>query len=321
MKKILVTGCAGFIGFHLSKLLLEKENIKIVGIDNINDYYDPKLKNDRLNILKKNKKFIFYKFNLINKSRLIETIKKENIEIIFHLAAQAGVRHSLESPEDYIDNNITVFLNILESARSLKIKKILYASSSSVYGDCSDKLLNELSKENPAQFYAISKKTNELMASAYSQLFKLNLVGIRFFTVYGPYGRPDMALFKFTKNILNSQSIEIFNKGKHKRNFTYVTDAVQILYEIYKFKFKKRHEIFNIANIKNYSLSQYIKEIEACLNKKAKKKFLPLQLGDIANVRADISKILKVTKYKNFTPLKIGVERFISWYKKYYNVK
>jgi UDP-glucuronate 4-epimerase len=159
------------------------------------------------------------------------------------------------------------------------------------------------------------------MASAYSQLFKLNLVGIRFFTVYGPYGRPDMALFKFTKNILNSQSIEIFNKGKHKRNFTYVTDAVQILYEIYKFKFKKRHEIFNIANIKNYSLSQYIKEIEACLNKKAKKKFLPLQLGDIANVRADISKILKVTKYKNFTPLKIGVERFISWYKKYYNVK
>lgn len=321
MNKILVTGCGGFIGFHLTKLLLEKEPNTIIGIDNLNNYYDPKIKYDRINILKKNKKFFFYKFNLKNKSKLTKIIKKEKINVIFHLAAQAGVRHSLERPQDYVDNNITVFLNILEVARSQKIKKILYASSSSVYGDCKDRSLNECSKDEPAQFYAVSKKTNELMASAYSKLFKLKLIGIRFFTVYGPYGRPDMALFKFTKNILNSKPIEIFNKGKHKRNFTYVTDAVEILYKIYKLKLKKKHEVFNIANIKNYSLLQYIKQLETCLDKKITKKLLPLQLGDIPNVRADIGKILKITKHKNFTPLKIGIEKFVLWYKNYYNVK
>ncbi len=317
----MITGCAGFIGFHLSQFYLKK-NFKIVGIDNINNYYDQKLKKDRIKILNKlgKKNFIFCKKDLRNKSALENIFKKYKIKEIFHLAAQAGVRHSLKKPEDYISNNINGYLNILEFSRKYKIKKIFYASTSSVYGLNRSSNISEFSDTNkPIQFYAVTKKTNELMSYAYNKLYNLDLVGLRFFTIYGPWGRPDMALFKFTKNILEHKKIDVHNFGKHSRNFTYIDDAIRAIDAIYRNNDKK-FDIYNIASPKSVELKDYIKKIENCLGIKSIQNKLPLQKGDVEKVSANIFKLKKIYKTKKITNVDIGIKKFIDWYRKYYNV-
>ena len=318
--KILVTGCAGFIGFHLSSFLLKK-NIKVIGIDNINDYYDINLKKNRLKILKTYKKFSFNKFDLINKKKLDLVIKKNRIKIIIHLAAQAGVRYSIKNPNSYFKNNLEVFFNILEVSRFYKINHLMFASTSSVYGENLSYPSKESSNtDNPLSFYAATKKSNEIMAYTYSNIFKLPCTGLRFFTVYGPYGRPDMALFKFTKNILENKKIELFNNGNHARDFTYIDDVIDGIFSIIKKpkKHKIPFSIFNIGNGNSKKLKDYIKLIEKNLALKAKVKKLPMQAADIKKTHSDISNL---NLYSGYTPkvnIEIGVKRFINWYREYY---
>jgi len=318
--KILVTGCAGFIGFHLCNFLLKK-NIKVIGIDNINDYYDTGLKKNRLKILRDNKNFLFSKFDLINKKKLNLIVKKNSIKIIIHLAAQAGVRYSIKNPNSYFKNNLEVFFNILEISRVYKINHLIFASTSSVYGEN----LNYPSEENfntdePLSFYAATKKSNEILAYSYSNIFNLPCTGLRFFTVYGPYGRPDMALFKFTKNILENKKIELFNNGNHARDFTYIDDVINGIFLIIN-KPKKNYKPFNILNIGNGNsrkLKEYIKLIEQNLGLKAKIKKLPLQKADIKKTHSDITKFNLYTGYKPKVSIEVGIKKFIDWYKEYY---
>ena len=318
--KILVTGCAGFIGYHLSSYLLKK-NIKVVGIDNINDYYDINLKINRLKLLKSNKNFSFNKFDLINKKKLELIVKKNHIKIIIHLAAQAGVRYSIKNPNSYFKNNLEVFLNILEISRLYKIRHLMFASTSSVYGDN----INYPSKENfntdnPLSFYAATKKSNEIMAYTYSNIFNLPCTGLRFFTVYGPYGRPDMALFKFTKNIIENKKIELFNNGNHSRDFTFIDDAINGIISLINKpkKHKIPFSIFNIGNGNSKKLKEYIKCIEQNLGLKAKITKLPLQKGDIKKTHSDITKLNLYTGYNPKIGIEVGIKKFIDWYKKYY---
>jgi len=318
--KILVTGCAGFIGFHLSLFLLKK-NIKVIGIDNINEYYDVRLKKDRLKILKTYKKFSFNKFDLINKKKIDLIIKKNGIKIIIHLAAQAGVRYSIKNPNSYFKNNLEVFFNILEVSRFNKINHLVFASTSSVYGDN----FNFPSKEDfntdkPLSFYAATKKSNEIMAYTYSNIFKLPCTGLRFFTVYGPYGRPDMALFKFTKNILENKKIELFNNGNHARDFTYIDDVVDGIFSIINKPEKQKipFSIFNIGNGNSKKLKEYINLIEKNLGLKAKIVKLPLQKGDIKKTSSDITKLNLCTGYNAKINIEVGIKKFIDWYKEYY---
>ena len=316
--KILVTGCAGFIGFHLSKHLLE-ENNNVIGVDNINNYYDPNLKEKRLNILKKNKKFKFYKLDICNEDKIIKVFKKR-IDCVINLAAQAGVRYSLENPDAYFQSNLKGFYNILINSKRFKIKHLIFASTSSVYGNQKLIPIDENSDiTNPIQFYAATKTSNELMASSFSQLYQMKISALRFFTVYGPWGRPDMALFKFTNNILRKKQIDIYNFGKHKRDFTYIDDCVNAIKLIINAKKKrKKFEVFNIANGKSEKLEKYIKIIERELKLKAKKKYLPLQKGDIQTTSANINKIKKFVKYKPSVNIETGIKKFIEWYKFYY---
>ena len=316
--KILVTGCAGFIGFHLSKHLLE-ENNNVIGVDNINNYYDPNLKEKRLNILKKNKKFKFYKLDICNEDKIIKVFKKR-IDCVINLAAQAGVRYSLENPDAYFQSNLKGFYNILINSKRFKIKHLIFASTSSVYGNQKLIPIDENSDiTNPIQFYAATKTSNELMASSFSQLYQMKISALRFFTVYGPWGSPDMALFKFTNNILRKKQIDIYNFGKHKRDFTYIDDCVNaIKLIIHAKKKRKKFEVFNIANGKSEKLEKYIKIIERELKLKAKKKYLPLQKGDIQTTSANINKIKKFVKYKPSVNIETGIKKFIEWYKFYY---
>ena len=324
MNYILVTGCAGFVGFHLARKLLKNKKIKVVGVDNFSNYYDIKLKNKRIDILKKESKnnFIFFKINLLNYNSIKKIFNLYKISYIFHLAAQAGVRHSLSNPRAYISNNISVFLNILELSKENKIKHLVYASTSSVYGNNKNFPLKEnLRTDTPIQFYAVTKKTNELMAYAYNNLYNIRSTGLRFFTLYGPWGRPDMALFKFTENIYKKKKIQIYNYGNHMRNFTYIDDAINMILKIYKVKKNQdTYRIFNIANPKVIKLKNYILKIEKYIGFKSIKTKLPLQKGDIKDVKADISKILKLTNYNKFTSIDKGINEFIKWFKKYYNV-
>ena len=321
-KKILVTGHLGFIGFHCVKKLLDK-GLNVVGIDSLNNYYDVNLKKSRLAELNnhKNKNFESIIHNLAN----IETkdlLKKLSPNIIINLAAQAGVRHSLKNPEDYVENNIYSYLNILEYAKEHDVEKIVYASTSSVYGGNEKLPFSETDEViKPLQFYAVTKRTNELMSEAYSSLYGIKSIGLRFFTVYGPFGRPDMALFLFTKNILDDLPIDVFNTGKHMRNFTYVDDIVEgvVSAAIKKPKFSmKDHEIFNLASREQIDLMDFIKEIEINLGKKAKMNFLPLQKGDVPSTASDISKMEKFFDYSPKTSMKEGVKNFIDWYLEYY---
>ncbi len=318
--RILVTGCAGFIGYHLSNYLL-KNNHEVIGIDNINNYYDVNLKKTRIKLLKNYKKFKFNKFDLINYKKLNMTIKQFDIKYVVHLAAQAGVRYSIKNPKTYFKNNLEVFFNVLEASKDNKIKHLIFASTSSVYGENNNFPLKENDNtDKPLSFYAATKKSNEILAHSYSFLYKLPSTALRFFTVYGPYGRPDMALFKFTKNILENKKIELYNNGNHSRDFTYISDVVSGIISIIK-KPKKANAPFNIFNIgrgNSQKLKYYLNSIEKKLNKNAKIKKLPLQLGDIKKTHSDISSLKKYSNYLPTTDIDEGVSEFIDWYLHYY---
>jgi len=334
-EKILITGVAGFIGFHLALKLLKK-NFLVVGVDNINNYYDIKLKIDRLKQIKKlkNKKFIFYKADITQKSKIKKIFLKEKITYVINLAAQAGVRYSLKNPYAYIKNNLTGFFNILHLSKEFKIKHLIYASTSSVYG-MNKKLpfLENQEVNHPLQLYAATKRSNELMAHSYSYLYQLPTTGLRFFTVYGPWGRPDMALFLFVRNMLKKKPINIFNNGNHKRDFTYIDDIVDGIYKIiFKIPNSKNFEelqpnnssapfrILNIGNSKKVKLFSFIKEIENNLKVKAKKRYLNLQKGDVIDTWSNTREIKKITNFKSKITYKTGIKRFIEWFKKYYQI-
>ncbi len=328
MNKILITGAAGFIGFHLTKKLM-KDNV-IVAIDNINNYYSKSLKYARLNLLgvdsnynsiSENLKFI----NLdISKSKLIDKLFDEyKFDYVINLAAQAGVRHSINKPLDYIDSNIKGFLNILEASKKYKIKHLIYASSSSVYGGLNTDLFSEnLNVDKPISIYAASKKANELMAHTYSSLFKLPTTGLRFFTVYGPWGRPDMAYYKFTENIINGKTIEVYNQGNMYRDFTYIDDIVDGIVKSLDFIPKKEvpYSIYNIGNNKPIKLNYFIELLEKYTNKKAKINYKEIQKGDLIKTNADINLITNEIGYNPKVTIEDGLKYFVEWYKSYYNI-
>ena len=331
----LITGVAGFIGFSLALKLLKKNKL-VLGIDNLNKYYDINLKKSRLKILKKYKNFSFLKIDLTNDFILKKKLNRKKIKSIYHMAAQAGVRYSLEAPREYIKSNIIGFFNILELSKTKKVKHLIYASSSSVYGANKNFPFDEKNScTHPIQLYAATKISNESMAHSYSSLYNLPTSGIRFFTVYGPWGRPDQALFIFTKNILNKKKINLFNYGNHTRDFTYIDDIVNGIEKIgnsipkgnKKWNPKKPnpsfskypYQIYNIASDRKVKLTKYLDILEKKLNMKAKIKYLPLQKGDVPDVRSSIKKIKNKLNYKPKIKVEIGISRFVDWYKTYYN--
>lgn len=328
--RILITGVGGFIGFHVAKKLIKKNNV-IVGVDNLNTYYDPRLKKKKIEILKnlsrKNKnKFIFYKVNICDNKKISHIFKKFKFQKVIHLAAQAGVRYSLKAPREYLKNNLDGFFNIIDNCRVFKTKRLIFASSSSVYGEQNKGPFKEsLSTDNPIQFYAATKKANEVMAHSYSTLYKIETVCLRFFTVYGPWGRPDMALFDFVKKIIEKKPINLFNNGKHSRDFTYIDDVVDGIKKCLVFKFlkkdKKKFIIFNIGYGKSVKLITFVKTIEQFLRTKAKLNFLPLQKGDIIKTYSNISRTKKYLKYNPKTQISVGINKFVKWYLTYYKIK
>ena len=315
--RILITGVAGFIGFHLSLFLLKK-NINIFGVDNINSYYDTKLKKDRLKQLNIFKNFKFQKLNIQDIS-FAENFKEKNFDCLINLAAQAGVRHSLKDPYTYINSNILGQLNLLEFAKKHDVKKFIYASSSSVYGGNANLPFSTSHRvDNPVSLYAASKKSAELVAECYSHLYEIQCIGLRFFTVYGPWGRPDMATFIFTKKILEDRTIEVFNHGQMERDFTYIDDIINGIFGSLEIKRQFNHKIYNLGNNKPELLEDFIKVIEDNLEKKAKKKYLPIQPGDVEKTYADINESQKDLNFKPLTKIEQGIPKFISWYKSYY---
>jgi UDP-glucuronate 4-epimerase len=318
----LITGSAGFIGFHTCLTLL-KQKKKVVGIDSINNYYSIKLKKKRLDILKDYKNFIFFKQDLCKSSYLLsKIIKKNKIKFVIHLAAQAGVRYSITNPDTYINNNIIGFFNILKAAQENKVKNFVYASSSSVYGNTKKFPLVESNECNePIQLYAATKKSNEQIAHSFSAIYNLTTTGLRFFTVYGPWGRPDMALYKFTKNIIKDVPIDLFNNGKHVRDFSYIDDVVYYILSLTKkFSIKKNKipfRVFNIGNGKPEKLADYLKLIELNLKKKAKINKYNLQKGDVYKTHSSMQKTWKITKKKNHTSIDVGIQKFINWFKEF----
>tara|TARA_A100000164_G_scaffold312948_1_gene291485 strand:- start:160 stop:1170 length:1011 start_codon:yes stop_codon:yes gene_type:complete len=333
--KILITGSSGFIGFHLSKKLLQNKGNKVHGYDSMNNYYDVNLKRSRLNILKKNKNFTFTKSKLENKRTLENVFKKFKPNIVIHLAAQAGVRYSIEQPRVYLDSNITGTYNIIEVSKKLNVKHLIMASSSSVYGANKKIPFKETDKtETQLSIYASTKKSNESMAHSYSNIWKIPITMLRFFTVYGPWGRPDMALFKFTNGILANKKIDIYNNGKMYRDFTFVDDIVNgIELLINKIpnhnqygKFKDDSlspvapfRILNIGNTKKVYLLDFIKEIEKALGKKAIRNYMPLQKGDVKQTVSNTNLLKKLTGYNPKTNYKLGIKKFLNWYLSYYN--
>ncbi len=320
--KILVTGCAGFIGYHLCSKLLENKKVRLYGIDNLNNYYDVNLKKSRLKILKKYKNFIFSRINITNKKKLIDNYKNKKIDFIIHLAAQAGVRHSISNPSEYMDSNVTGFFNILELSKMKKITHLIFASTSSVYGFSDQFPLNENARTDcPESFYAATKKCNEVMAYSYSSIYKIPMTALRFFTVYGDYGRPDMALFKFVKNIMTNKSIEVYNYGNHLRDFTHVDEITYSINKILNIKPKGRvpFEIYNIGGSKPKKLMDFIQIIEKKLGKKAKIKYLPFQIGDVEKTHASSTKLNKKIRKMKSIKLEDGIDRFITWFKSFYN--
>lgn len=316
-EKILITGSAGFIGFHVVKALLESGS-DIIGLDNLNDYYDLNLKKSRNALLEEYGNFKFYKIDLCDYEELKSLFSKEKIDKICHLAAQPGVRYSILNPFAYQKANNEGFLNILECARNLNVKQFVFASSSSVYGG-NKKIPFSVSDrvDNPISLYAATKKSNELVAYVYSHLYGINTIGLRFFTVYGPWGRPDMSYFLFTKAILEDRPIKVFNFGKMKRNFTYIDDVVSgILASLDR---KKGHEIFNLGNDKTVDLIDFIYCLEGYLGKKAKKEFLPMQAGDILETWANIDSSREELNYKPQVAIETGLKRFVDWYKEVYS--
>lgn len=334
--KILVTGSAGFIGYHLSQRLLSRGD-KVIGLDNINDYYDVSLKEARLELLKQQNNFSFYKLDLADQQRIEKLFQDHQFEIVVNLAAQAGVRYSLKNPHAYINSNIVGFTNILEGCRYSQVKHLVFASSSSVYG-ANTKIPFSVhdNVDHPISLYAASKKSNELMAHTYSHLYNLPTTGLRFFTVYGPWGRPDMALFLFTKAILSGQPINVFNYGKMRRDFTYIDDIIEGVTRVIDNlpqpnpdwsgenpdpgTSKAPYKIYNIGNNNPVELLHFIEVIESCLGMKAKRNMLPMQPGDVPINYADVDDLMKDVGFKPNTPIEVGVQRFMDWYKNYYKV-
>ena len=317
---ILITGAAGFIGSKLSYKLL-KQGKKVLGIDNLNNYYDVNLKKYRLKKLTTFKLFKFYKKDLSENINLKNLIKKYEIKVICHLAAQAGVRHSLNNPKIYLKYNIDAFLNILEICRKFPDIKLIYASSSSVYGG-NTKIPFSVTDDvsSPVSLYAATKRSNELMAESYSKLFKIKTIGLRFFTVYGPWGRPDMAIWKFTEAILKNQYIDVYNRGKLGRDFTFIDDITNGIISALNYRFsikRSNHIILNLGNNNPVSVNDMIKTLEKILSMKAKKKYLPMQLGDVKDTFADIEQSRNLLAYEPKTSLEEGLKSFTSWYKRY----
>ncbi|WP_298824721.1 NAD-dependent epimerase [uncultured Planococcus sp.] len=334
--KILITGAAGFIGSTLSKKLLNL-NHKIIGIDNLNDYYSVSLKESRLELLSNNN-FTFFKTDLENNKEIDEIFKEEKPDAVVNLAAQAGVRYSIENPRAYIDSNIVGFMNILEASRHNEVKHLIYASSSSVYGaNTSLPFSTHDNIDHPLSLYAATKKANELMAHTYSSLYNIPTTGLRFFTVYGPWGRPDMALFMFTKNILEGKPINVFNNGEMMRDFTYVDDIVEAITRLVEKPAQPNPEwtgenpdpgtsyapykIYNIGNNSPVRLMDFIEAIEEKTGKKAIKNFMPLQAGDVPATYANVEDLYRDIDFQPETNIKDGVGKFVDWYVSYYGVK
>jgi UDP-glucuronate 4-epimerase len=335
-KTALITGAAGFIGYHVSKRLLD-EGYRVLGIDNLNDYYDPQLKQDRLNLLQAYPNFSFHRVDL-GDSRALESIFSDHaIEVVVNLAAQAGVRYSLTHPQAYVDSNLIGFVNILECCRHHRVEHLVFASSSSVYG-ANTKMPFSVhhNVDHPVSLYAASKKANELMAHTYSHLFGLACTGLRFFTVYGPWGRPDMALFLFTKAICESRPIDVFNHGKMMRDFTYIDDIVEGVTRVMQHlpepnahwrgdapdpgSSYTRYKIYNIGNNQPIALLDFIAAIETALGKTALKNYLDLQPGDVPATYADVDDLVNDVGFKPSTPIADGIARFIDWYQTYYRI-
>jgi UDP-glucuronate 4-epimerase len=319
---ILITGAAGFIGFHMTKRLCE-EGHYIIGVDNLNDYYDVKLKKDRLtqlDVFVESGLFSFQKIDIANFTSLESIFDNTDIDIVINLAAQAGVRYSLENPHEYVRSNVQGFMNVLECCRKANISKLVYASSSSVYGGNSKLPFEESDRvDNPVSIYAASKKSNELMAHTYSHLFGLDTIGLRFFTVYGPWGRPDMALNIFTKNIIEGKPLQIFNNGKHSRSFTFIDDIVESISRLLNVEsFDNKYSIFNIGGERAIELMDYISIIEDALLLKGSYDFLPMQLGDVPQTDASSNNLSKIIDFSAKTDIKYGVRKFVDWYKSYY---
>jgi UDP-glucuronate 4-epimerase len=334
MRRILVTGAAGFIGFHLSRRLLAGGDA-VIGLDNLNPYYDVTLKEARLALLEPDKNFRFVRADLADRQAVEALFQRERPEIVVNLAAQAGVRYSLENPHAYMESNLVGFLNILEGCRHGGVKHLLFASSSSVYGANTRMPFSVHDNvDHPISLYAATKKANELMAHSYAALYRLPCTGLRFFTVYGPWGRPDMALFLFTRAILEDRPIDVFNEGQMKRDFTYIDDIVEGLVRILdrvpapdaawrgdrpdpSSSFAP-YRIYNIGNNQPVALMDFIATLEGHLGRKAKKNFLPLQAGDVPATFADVDDLMADVEFKPATPIAEGIGRFVAWYREYY---
>ena len=321
---ILITGCAGFIGFHLTLKLLNNKKYTLIGIDDLNSYYDINLKKDRLKILKKkNKDFKFYKINISKRSLLNNIFKKYNIDIVLHLAAQAGVRYSINNPKIYMDSNIIGFFNILDLSNNYNIKHLYFASSSSVFGNNLNFPWNEnTNSDNPLSFYAASKKSNEVFAYAYSKIYKLKCTALRFFTVYGEWGRPDMALFKFMDSIVKNKTISLYNNGENIRDFTNIHDVTNIIVKLLnkKNKQKSNFEVYNISSNKPIRVTKLLKLIEKHAGLKSKTRLVGYQKGDAIKTYSKNAKITRKVNYKFEKNIDIGVKEFVNWYLKYYNL-
>lgn len=316
--KILVTGAIGFIGYHLTTSLLS-QGYQVIGVDNINDYYSTELKYSRLERIhshSKSKYFKFIKLDIADKDAILDLFKNEKFDIVFNLAAQAGVRYSIDNPHAYVKSNLLGFSNILEGCRHNQIKHLIYASSSSVYGlnkkqpfSTSDRV------DYPISLYAATKKSNELMAHSYSHLFGFPTTGLRFFTVYGPFGRPDMAYYKFTQKIIDGETIDVYNNGNMKRDFTYIDDIIEGLIGIMDTAPSKTYRLFNIGNNNPITLREFISAIEKAVGKKAKENLLPMQPGDVIETYADIDDLIDEIGFKPSTSIEDGINKFVEWYK------
>lgn len=336
--KVLITGAAGFIGFHLIKVLLKNESLDedyfVVGIDNLNDYYDVGLKQERLQILSElpaAKAFNFIELDLADRNAMSALFSKYSFDIVINLGAQAGVRYSIENPHAYIDSNVVGFMNILEGCRHTKVKHLIYASSSSVYGmNVQQPFSTKDNVDFPISLYAATKKSNELMAHSYSHLYNIPTTGLRFFTVYGPYGRPDMAYFSFTKKILAGEPINVFNNGIMQRDFTYIDDITQGVMRIIEKPPSPQtspittanapYKLYNIGNNQPITLRRFITAIESACGKKAKENLLPMQAGDVPITYADIDELVEDIGFRPKTNIEDGIEKFVNWYRAYYSV-
>lgn len=337
MGEYLVTGCAGFIGFHLARRLLAG-GYPVVGLDNLNDYYEVSLKEDRLKQLTDYKNFSFKRASLEDTRAVENLFAKHSVSIVINLAAQAGVRYSLENPRAYIDSNIVGFFNILEACRRHRVEHLIYASSSSVYG-ANTKMPFSVrhNVDHPVSLYAATKKANELMAHTYSQLYGLPTTGLRFFTVYGPWGRPDMALFLFTRAILAGEPIKVFNKGKMKRDFTYIDDVVEGIIRLLDKKPAPNpawdgdrpdpgssyapYRVYNIGNNRPVELLKFISVLEEKLGRRARKEFLPMQAGDVPVTYADVDDLMREIGFRPQTTIEEGIGKFVDWYMEYYKIQ